>query len=156
MGRYAGIATVGAVILSLGAGGCGQAVPSESDAAKIVRPYLAQFGETLDFRKTNGQQRELLGVKAYIVFVRGAAKLQSGFYAIKGFGGLQDVRRAKAGFLEQDTALPAGTIYVIEGEVVFTLTEKGWKHDSWNRTRFGYCPTAKSARECYDALKWDS
>lgn len=120
------------ISLFLAISACSQSVPSEADASKIVRPSLEQFGEILDFKKTNGQQLELLGTKGYIVLVQGATRLPSGFNAINDMTGLKDVSRNKGGFLENEISLPAGTIYAFEGEVIFNLTEKGWKYDSWN------------------------
>lgn len=137
--------------------GCGQSIPSESDAMKALHAELQEHGQAVDFKKTNGQEMSLFGVKGYVVFVQGATTLPAGYYAIQGFGGLQDVRRTRAGFLERDTPLPEGTIYAFEGEVLFRSTEKGWIYDSWNRKRFGYCSgaDAKNARHCYKALGWE-
>ena len=94
-----------------------------------------------------------------ISYLSRVPQLSAGFYAHHHptSGALTGVFPTKTGlFEEKNIALPAGTVYAIEGEVVFQLTEKGWRYDSWRHKRLGYCTTAKSARECYQALKWES
>ncbi len=135
--------------------GCGAPSPAATEARKVVERHLEQFGEITDFRKTNGLEGNVSGFKVYRLIFRAAVRMGPGFHAIRVGGRLQEIRRDEAGFLEEGTSLPEGTLYVAEGEVLFQASEKGWIYDSWRRGKFGYCTTQQTPADCYRFLKWD-
>ncbi len=146
-----------------------QGIPSEFDSIKAAKRNLVQYGEVVDLTKTNGQERVVYGIKSYVVFVRGAVKLPSGFYLLRGKnvpavspkfrGKVKGMRRGNVthpitAALVDSSPLPKGTLYVIQGEVLFQMTEKGWRYRAWKITQEGWCwggAAAKSATACYRA-----
>ena len=73
--------------------------PLESSVRRGVESQLQRYGEVFDFRKTNGETREFMGMKQYLFYFRTAVKLKKGCYwstvtgqlkteeELQGFGG---------------------------------------------------------------------
>ncbi len=141
-------------------GGCGSgAVPSEAQARQAAEGYLREFGDILDFQKTNGEPAEVFGSKLYIVHFRAATRLPDGYYWVKPglrFPGQLDhsVEKRVSGRPSFNDAevkpIPRGATDIVQGKVVFRATEKGWVFDRQQIVRLGYCEGVGAAA-CYQA-----
>ena len=148
---------------------CGSSRPSDSQARKVVETHfrtLTQLGAKItDFRKLNGESKELEGQKIYTYRFLAAAELPAGIawlnttgsmvaYANRG-GFVRDIGQKGSMWIGQFTPLPKGTTAISRGTITFRMTEKGWlSSDLPDTVDDGYC-TDKGPADCYEKLGWN-
>ena len=133
-------------------------MPTEDQARAAAAEEIKEYGELNDFRKTNGEQREIEGQRHYIYHFRAASTLGGGWVWDPG-----NIMRTTG--LKRGTPQPAsvwgpeltevknGATYVAKGTVTFRNTENGWEVNNVEIERYGYCSAQKPA-ECYAEL-WE-
>lgn len=105
-------------------------VPKEKIAAVITEDFDNGL-EIVEMKKTNGQEREMFGVKVYVIEFEGTARatksMQKG-----GMSGSYQAQPDMAHRMMSCTNCPgpeqveAGKSYPIQGEAAFQMKEKGW------------------------------
>ena len=127
----------------------------EAHGRQLIGQYVDQFGTLVDFRKTNGETREFMGAKLYLLYFHAAAAMRQGFYFLKDNVPQAEIVRCDElrpvrGLFPNATELQAGSTYVVAGEMRFRSTENGWLYEDWQRSKFGVCGQhGVGAQECY-------
>jgi len=141
--------------------------PSEDQARKVAENSYQNIihagAKIIDFRKQNGETKEIEGQQFYVYHFLVAFELPSGIGwagpTITSTGGFvvgaAPQRGGAFGFVPKIDAIPKGTTGVGRGTITFGKTEKGWiSRDLPDHADSGYCGE-KQPQACYKALGWD-
>ncbi len=110
--------------------------PSARDAKKVFL-NLAEFrdgiAELRDFEKTNGQERELFGVKIYTLEYEVKVRmLKDGYCGWRLFSSDKFIATSSPGLFDNANGAEAGETVTLTGSTSFELTERGWKGSDGN------------------------
>lgn len=139
--------------------GCSGGNPSDDQARFAVAQEIEKkYGTLIDFRKVNGETRDINGQKFYVFHYRAATKLDSGWVWRHGNimfpTGLVRGKPSNSPWDPKMDVVPAGATYVAEGKVTFRNTEKGWVVNDTDVDQYGYCDKGETPSNCYSTL-WD-
>lgn len=140
--------------------GCSGGLPSAADGEKFIREKIHNESEgrirLISFNKTNGQNREVSGVRVY------SLEYESTLEFIEECGWLtgevldRSFKSFQTGKARRGLPMERGQRQSIFGAIVFEMTEKGWRPVSTEmrlgQTPEGVDPTAP-ARRCLTNLK---
>ena len=129
-------------------GGCSRSVPSERDGERVIRDRILRQSEgrirLLNFKKTNGQDRNFLGVQLYSMEYEVEFEFTESCKWVTGFAGEQTGYRTARPVADHPTGgwdwdkwnddmqnpgdpVQKGQRKRLRGEMVFQKTERGWK-----------------------------
>jgi hypothetical protein len=146
-------------------------VPSDRQAREVIDhsfKFLTNNGaKIVDFKKINGEQREVSGQKVYVFHYVAAAELPDGFawqdqglMPDGGFGSgfIKDPAKGPSSLWGRGKIkpMPKGAFAIRRGNITFRLTDKGWvSADLPDTAQDAWCTEERSPSVCYEQLGWN-
>lgn len=121
---------------------------SETRLGLTLIPNTCEKPKDWDYRKINGERRDLFGQKLYLYHFVASAKLPAGMHWDGSGQGTFHCNHP------QLPALPKDAMGVMQGTVWFKWTDNGWMADAIKNRKRGYCVDAASGEDCSKRLGW--
>jgi hypothetical protein len=132
---------------------CGESVPSTESAREAMASEHSGLGSLEEFTRSDGANH---GENGYVVMFRAGVRLKDGFSWAPALSNSL-VSRSQCNAFLKCTAIPEGSLYVVQREILYRKMERGRRMVDWSRKRYGYCSgddAKQSIAACGKVIGW--